>query len=133
MKQHKSTEQGTTELDRDNLSVLEAIDSSLEAVETISSCSAHLRLVVDDVLTLSKLDSNMLKIAPVAVSSQRFIEDIYKIFSVEAEREGVEFVTRANKSIGQLKADWVVIDPGRVTQVCVFFVHISSNIHLNKS
>jgi len=118
IKQHKlerSASEGGKEI---GATFSNTINSSLEAVETISSCSAHLRLVVDDVLTLSKLDSNMLKIAPVAVSSGRFIEDIYRIFSVEAEREGVDFGTKVDTSIAQLAAEWVVIDPGRVTQVC---------------
>ena len=107
-------------------SLAEAIASSLDAVETISSCSTHLRNVVNDVLTLSKLDSNMLKIAPVAVSCERFLKDIYKMFSTEAKREEVEFTTHIDRSISQLNADWIVIDPGRVTQVSTHF-HCADN------
>ena len=50
------------------------------------------------------------------MSSGRLIQDIYRMFAVEAEREGVEFLTEVDQSIAQLGADWVVIDPGRVTQ-----------------
>lgn len=103
----------------------EAINSSQDAVETISSCAAHLRAVVDDVLTLSKLDSNMLKIAPIAVSSERLIQDIYNMFRVEAEREEIAFEAQVDQSIKQLNAEWVLIDPGRVTQV---WLTCSSNI-----
>jgi signal transduction histidine kinase len=45
--------------------IQEAIKASIEALEIIVSCSLHQKRVIDDVLTLSKLDSNLILITPV--------------------------------------------------------------------
>jgi signal transduction histidine kinase len=44
--------------------IQEAIKTSIEALEIIVSCSLHQKRVIDDVLTLSKLDSNLILITP---------------------------------------------------------------------
>jgi hypothetical protein len=41
------------------------ISTSIDALQTIVSCSLHQKRVIDDVLTLSKLDSNLILITPV--------------------------------------------------------------------
>lgn len=99
--------------------LVSAIDGSLDAVDTISSCSSHMRRIIDDILTLSKLDANLLKISPSLVSTGRLLQDVRKMFEVEAERNGVSFKAQIGTTAKQLKADWMVIDPGRVTQVLV--------------
>lgn len=43
------------------------VDSAIEAAQTIISCSQHQKRIVDDTLTLSKLDSKLLQITPVTV------------------------------------------------------------------
>ena len=96
----------------------EAIGSSLEAVETISSCTSHMRRIIDDILTLSKLDTNLLKIAPSPVDTGAFINTIQKMLEIDAERVGVVLQAQADMSVSKLNAAWVEIDPGRVTQVC---------------
>jgi len=95
----------------------EAISSSLEAVETISSCTSHMRRIIDDILTLSKLDANLLKIAPSPVDTGAFINTIQKMLEIDAERVGVVLQAQADASVSKLNAEWVEIDPGRVTQV----------------
>ena len=95
----------------------EAIGSSLEAVETISSCTSHMRRIIDDILTLSKLDANLLKIAPSPVDTGAFINTIQKMLEIDAERVGVVLQAQADVSVSKLNAEWVEIDPGRVTQV----------------
>jgi hypothetical protein len=47
--------------------VQDAINTSIDALQTIVSCSLHQKRVIDDVLTLSKLDSNLIRITPMSV------------------------------------------------------------------
>jgi len=43
------------------------ISGNVESAKTILLCAAHQKRIIDDVLTLSKLDSMMLSITPVVV------------------------------------------------------------------
>jgi signal transduction histidine kinase len=45
----------------------DALDNSIDAAQTISLCAQHQKRIVDDILTLSKLDSALLIVTPVAV------------------------------------------------------------------
>ena len=54
----------------------EILESNVESAKTILICAAHQKRIIDDVLTLSKLDSMMLSITPVVVqrkSDSRFV------------------------------------------------------------
>lgn len=99
--------------------LVSAIESSLESVETISACSGHMRRIVDDVLSLSKLDSNLVQISPSVTNTTTLLKDIHKMFDVEAQRVGVRFEVQSDVSINDIGATWCSIDPGRVTQVSI--------------
>jgi signal transduction histidine kinase len=111
-------ESGLRRAEDETTLLTEAISSSLEAVETISSCTSHMRRIIDDILTLSKLDANLLKISPSPVDTGAFINTIQKMLEIDAERVGVVLQAQADASVSKLNAEWVEIDPGRVTQVC---------------
>ncbi|KAI5262630.1 hypothetical protein E4T47_09244 [Aureobasidium subglaciale] len=100
------------------------IEAGLDAIGTILSCSAHLKRIVDDTLTLSKLDANLLRISPSAVRSITILQDIQKMSEVEAGRLGVALKTIADPSLEKLSAEWMCIDPGRVMQV---LINLTSN------
>lgn len=80
-----------------------------------------MRRIIDDILTLSKLDANLLKISPSPVDTGAFINTIQKMLEIDAERVGVVLQAQADASVSKLNAEWVEIDPGRVTQVCPAF------------
>ncbi|THX48521.1 hypothetical protein D6D06_09049 [Aureobasidium pullulans] len=100
----------------------EHITSGTEAVETILSCAMHQRRVTDDILSLSKLDSNLLQVSPSTVRAADILDNVFKIFIVEARRTGVVLQTRLDSSLTEHDIDWVTVDPGRVTQVLVNLV-----------
>ncbi len=52
----------------------EILDSSIDAAQTIALCAQHQKRIVDDILTLSKLDSALLIVTPVTLQpvSYRF-------------------------------------------------------------
>ncbi|KAG9606188.1 putative histidine kinase HHK19p, partial [Aureobasidium melanogenum] len=90
-----------------------------EAVDTIISCSMHQRKIADDILSLSKLDSNLLQVAPITVRATEMLNNVANIFAVQAERVGVKLQTQLDKSLSELNIDWVVADSGRIGQVLV--------------
>ena len=50
------------------------LDTALDAVRTIESCSAHQKRIIDDILTLSKLDAKLLSSkSPCYYSSSRLL------------------------------------------------------------
>ncbi|KAH0046441.1 putative histidine kinase HHK19p, partial [Aureobasidium melanogenum] len=97
----------------------EHLHGGTEAVDTIISCSMHQRKIADDILSLSKLDSNLLQVAPITVRATEMLNNVANIFAVQAERVGVKLQTQLDKSLSELNIDWVVADSGRIGQVLV--------------
>ncbi|KAF2219000.1 hypothetical protein BDZ85DRAFT_61750 [Elsinoe ampelina] len=98
-------------------------DSSFDAVNTIISCSTHQRRIVDDVLTWSKLNSNLLKITPSLVRSSAILQDIRNMFELDAAKVGVDLVVQqAVDGLDILSAEWVMLDPGRLMQILINLV-----------
>ncbi|KAK4981277.1 hypothetical protein LTR28_003193, partial [Elasticomyces elasticus] len=102
--------------------LLECLDNALDAVQTIISCSAHQKRIVDDILVLSKLDAKLLMITPVRVRALSVLEDAKRMFMSEAERVGIHLALEADTSLNSLGVEWVMLDPSRVLQVLINLV-----------
>lgn len=100
----------------------EHISSGVDAVETILSCSMHQKRVTDDILSLSKLDSNLLQVSPSTVRATEMLDNVSNFFAVEAGREKIVLETQLDASLEACNIEWVVVDPGRITQVLVNLV-----------
>ena len=74
---------------------------------------------MDDILVLSKLDSNLLQIAPSRTQAVKILHNIDKMFEAEATREGVTFTTEVDESLGRMNIDWLLLDHGRIDQVLI--------------
>lgn len=61
----------------------------LEAAEIIVSCAKHQKTIIDDVLTLSKLDSNMLTVSPEPANPFSVLDQAMKMFRGETQRNDV--------------------------------------------
>ncbi|KAK5735859.1 hypothetical protein LTR17_007871 [Elasticomyces elasticus] len=92
---------------------------ALDSVNTIISCSFHQRRIVDDILSLSKLDSRLITIVPSPVRLDSILKEAAKMFDVDARKVGVELRVSKDKSLGTLEADWVMLDPGRLMQILI--------------
>lgn len=97
----------------------ELISNSLDAVETIQACATHQKRIVDDILTLSKLDSKLLVISPMVLQPSVLLQDAYKMFKDEANKAKVSLEVRCDPSIKDLNIDWAILDPSRVLQVLI--------------
>lgn len=75
--------------------------------------------IVDDILTVSKLDSNLLKITPVAVKPVEIAKRAVKMFDAELQSKELQVVFEAHSSLQELKVEWMILDPSRVLQILV--------------
>lgn len=90
----------------------------MDAVQTIISCALHQKRVIDDTLTLSKLDSNLMIITPVRSQAVIVVKQVMNMFKVECSKEDIALNFHEDHSLRDLHADWAMFDPSRLHQVC---------------
>ncbi|KAF1851422.1 uncharacterized protein K460DRAFT_272704 [Cucurbitaria berberidis CBS 394.84] len=92
---------------------------SIDAAQTIALCAQHQKRIVDDVLTMSKLDSAMLMVTPVDAQPLQVVQRALKMFEGEVQTANIEMEFVLTDSFKKLNVDWVKIDPSRVLQVLI--------------
>ncbi|KAJ4133209.1 hypothetical protein NW754_016020 [Fusarium falciforme] len=95
------------------------LEDSIENAETIVTCAQHQKRIVDDILTMSKLDSKLLAVTPCTVDPIQIVNDALKMFEVEARRVDIELTSYVDKSYTDLGYDYLDLDPSRVKQVLI--------------
>jgi signal transduction histidine kinase len=95
------------------------LDTTIDAAETIVQCSKHMKTIVDDVLTMSKLDSGLFLMTPVDVQMDSIARDAVKMFEGEAKSAGVDLQFQLEESCSRIKVDSVSLDPTRVLQILI--------------
>lgn len=98
---------------------LEVIDQVIESSQTITLCAQHQKRIVDDVLTLSKLDSAMLLVTPIDVQPVMIARRAVKMFEGELQTADIALDIRIDRSYQALAVDWVRLDPTRLSQVLI--------------
>lgn len=93
--------------------------SALDAASTITYCVQHQKQIVDDVLTLSKLDSNLLVVSPVPTKLSDLMLSAAKIFEPELRMSDIAFGIAEDDSIARHNVDWLLLDPNRVLQIVI--------------
>lgn len=88
----------------------------MDVVQTIISCALHQKRVIDDTLTLSKLDHNLI-ITPIRSQPVVVVKEVINMFKVECRKEDIALSFHEDRSLGDLGADWVMFDPSRLHQV----------------
>lgn len=100
----------------------EEIVTSIDSLQTIVSCSLHQKRVIDDVLTLSKLDSNLILITPVRVQSAVVVSEALKMFDVECSQMDIKLEFRRDPTSEGY--DWIMLDPSRLLQVLINLLYV---------
>jgi PAS domain S-box-containing protein len=98
------------------------IQSSLDAASTIMYCVQHQKQIVDDVLTLSKLDGDLLVVSPVPVQPVQLVRTSLKIFEPELKMTDIALSVVEDQSLSNLGIEWVLIDPNRFLQIVINLV-----------
>ncbi|KAJ3570357.1 hypothetical protein NPX13_g5752 [Xylaria arbuscula] len=102
-----------------NESLKLALAGCLEAANTISLCASHQKRIVDDILTLSKLDSQLLLVTPVDVQPMAVVQRVLKMFEGELNTNGIEMKFQVKNRYIDMGIDWVKLDPSRLLQVLI--------------
>jgi signal transduction histidine kinase len=97
------------------------LEQTLDAAQTIAQCAQHMRHIVDDILTISKLDSGLLVITPVDAQPESLLKHAVKMFEAEAKAARVDLSFSIDQSYREMELDWVSLDPTRLLQVSPTF------------
>ena len=100
-------------------SLEDLLGNAKEAARIIAACVHHQKRIVDDVLTMSKLDSNLLAISPTPVQPVKLAQEAFKMFEGEIKAADITLTFEEDASIQDLGVDWVNLDPGRVLQILI--------------
>ncbi|KAI2617047.1 hypothetical protein GGR54DRAFT_209317 [Hypoxylon sp. NC1633] len=95
------------------------LKDSIDNAETIIACAQHQKRIVDDILTMSKLDSNLLSITPITVNPIHIAQEAFKMFEVEARRVDIDLTMVVDRSYSELNIEFLDLDPSRLKQVLI--------------
>lgn len=91
----------------------------VDAAQTIILCAQHQNRIVDDILTLSKLDASLLVISPDRIQPPALLNKALKMYEAEIARADITVEVEIEPSYKALDIDWVVLDPSRLLQVVI--------------
>ncbi|ETN42893.1 uncharacterized protein HMPREF1541_02051 [Cyphellophora europaea CBS 101466] len=97
----------------------ELLDMTIDSAQTITLCAQHQKRIVDDVLTLSKLDSAMVVVTPIDVQPVKVVQRAVKMFEGELSTADIALEFQVDSTYTSLDIDWVRIDPHRLSQVLI--------------
>lgn len=98
------------------------ISNVLDAANTIVYCVQHQKQIVDDVLTISKLDSDLLMVSPIPMQPMALVRLSLKIFKVELKMTNINLTIVEDSSLSTLGIEWVLLDPTRFLQIVINLV-----------
>lgn len=118
-RQFPSTSPFTDGTDDEPATIARLIADSIENAETIVSCAQHQKRIVDDILTMSKLDSKLLAVTPCTVNPVQIGFEAIKMFEVEARRVDIDLTMTIDSSFTDMGFKYLDLDPSRVKQVLI--------------
>jgi signal transduction histidine kinase len=101
---------------------LNAFEDNIASANVIMQCAHHQKRIIDDVLTLSKLDSMLLSITPSAVRPVKLISSIVSIFADEFKSNNTQCSVIPDPSLSDLNIEYLYLDPSPVTQIFITLV-----------
>jgi signal transduction histidine kinase len=95
------------------------VEEIVDAAHTVILCANFQKKIVDDILTLSKLDASLLEIAPDKAQVPQLVEKALRMFDTEILRAEIRTKLVIEPTYDDLEVDWVVLDPSRLLQVVI--------------
>jgi PAS domain S-box-containing protein len=97
----------------------QVLETVLDSAQTIILCAQHQGRIVDDILTLSKLDSNLLVVSPDTVDMPGLMEKCFKMHEAELVRAEISISLRVHEGFRNLAVGKVMLDSSRLLQVII--------------
>ncbi|KAI4842173.1 hypothetical protein E4T44_07466 [Aureobasidium sp. EXF-8845] len=115
----------------DDTSASETTEPLKDSAQTITLCARHMKtIIVDEVLTFSKLDSNLLVLSLERARVPTIMETALKMFEKEIEHAKIVANMEIDQSYVNLGLNYVLVDPSRLLQVIINF--LSNSIKFTK-
>jgi signal transduction histidine kinase/CheY-like chemotaxis protein len=105
-------------------SIRQFLNNMIENGRTVVQCAKHLKRIVDDVLTASKIDSRLIEVCPVPTDPQQEILSCIKIFEGDAFDANVDIVFKTTQRFDMNERHLYMFDPTRFIQV---FINLFTN------
>lgn len=97
----------------------EVVKNAIDASGIIALCAQHQKRIVDDILTLSKLDSALLLVTPCDIMPKSVVQQALKMFDGEVHTADINLNFKIDDSVSRLEVEWVKLDPSRLLQVLI--------------
>jgi len=98
---------------------MDRLSETVEAAQTIISCAKHQKRIVDDVLTLSKLNLTSITLSPVPSQPDNLVQETYRMFEAEAAAHSIALKVTQDDSLRKHVPGRLMCDPLRLTQVLI--------------
>lgn len=86
-----------------------------ENLEIINRSGEHLMALINDILEMSKIESNRINIRPVIFDLHALLGDIEMMFRIRADAKQVGFVVDRQKDLPR----WIMADDGKLRQILI--------------
>ncbi|KAF2751473.1 autoinducer 2 sensor kinase/phosphatase luxQ [Sporormia fimetaria CBS 119925] len=101
-----------------------ALQDNAKSAGVILECANHQKRIIDDVLTLSRLDSMLLSFRPSATKPLKLISSITRLFEAELKQKDISYDVTPDPSLADLHVEYLYLDISRVTQI---FINLVTN------
>ncbi|PVI04962.1 hypothetical protein DM02DRAFT_517556, partial [Periconia macrospinosa] len=99
------------------------LNQTLYAAQIIAQCAQHMRQIVDDMLTIPKIESGPFFITPIDAQPESVVSHAVKIFESKAKAADVNMTLHVDQSFRNLNINWMSLDPIRLGQVLINLIN----------
>lgn len=107
-----------------NAELHQALKQNIDHAVTILMCAKHQKRIVDDVLTLSKLEYTMLAVSPVPVQLPNLVQKWMKMWESQLSSSDIKINVHAHPLMKAHAIDWILCDELRMQQI---FINLFTN------
>jgi PAS domain-containing protein len=104
--------------------IRDLLNSLSDNGRTIIQCAKHQKRIVDDILTASKVDSNLVEVCPTEVDPEQEVHDCIRMFDGDAQEANVAVTFKTSQRYHQFIDTLLVLDATRFIQV---FINLLTN------
>jgi signal transduction histidine kinase len=103
---------------------MDVLIENAAAAQIIETCATHQKYIIDSILTLGRLESDMLSFMPSITRPGRLVKSVVDMFDAEFRANNISASAVALPSLKTLGINEVCTDSSRVTQI---FINLISN------